>query len=118
MVGVLVVGVIVLGVQGFRLVAAIRHQQTTTAPILASTQKTSHDAAHTARLVKSCVDPDGKCFQDGQKRTADAIGSINRNIIASAACAGQIVRHHPNAKPKALTARITTCVVQQIAPTQ
>jgi hypothetical protein len=47
-------------------------------------------AAPTA-LIKSCVDPDGQCFQEAAQRQADLIGDppapINNVVILAAACA-------------------------------
>lgn len=45
----------------------------------------------TTALIKSCVDPDGQCFQEAAQRQADIIGDppapINNVIILAAACA-------------------------------
>lgn len=47
--------------------------------------------ADSTALIKSCVDPEGKCFLEAAKRQADVIGDppapINNVIILAAACA-------------------------------
>lgn len=98
-----------------QVVTAIRTQQKGNATTLAATHAAAHDAARTARLVKSCVIPTGKCFLRGRARTGQAIGSINRSVIASAACAATLVRTYPAATPPDLTDRITACVVTQLS---
>jgi hypothetical protein len=43
-----------------------------------------------ARQIKSCVDPQGSCFRQGQRRTAKAIVGINqgtlRVVVAALSC--------------------------------
>jgi hypothetical protein len=41
----------------------------------------------TNELIASCVTPDGKCAQDGAKRTGEAVANIGRLSIYAAACA-------------------------------
>ena len=40
--------------------------------------------------VLDCTSPEGQCFKDGQKRTASAVGDINRVVILAAACASAL----------------------------
>ena len=50
------------------------------------------NGSHAARdLIIDCVQPTGKCYQDGQARTAKAIGSINEVSVLAAACAPNYV---------------------------
>lgn len=48
---------------------------------------TQRDNAETLRLIRSCTTPGRECFDEGQKRTADAVADINRVAIYAAACA-------------------------------
>jgi hypothetical protein len=41
-----------------------------------------------ARML-DCTEPTGKCYQQGQRRTGEAIGSINDAAILAAVCAHQ-----------------------------
>lgn len=46
----------------------------------------SYIGAKTRATLIDCTDPEGKCYQEGQKRSAKLIGSIFEVIIASDAC--------------------------------
>lgn len=43
----------------------------------------------TVNVIRDCTEPDGKCFKDGQRRTARAVGDISLAQIAAVACADQ-----------------------------
>lgn len=38
-------------------------------------------------LLIDCTDPKGQCYQEGQRRTGEAVGNINEVIIAAVYCA-------------------------------
>lgn len=42
---------------------------------------------HNTDIIRDCTDPEGKCFQDGQARTAEAVGNINKVVTAASFCA-------------------------------
>lgn len=46
-------------------------------------------AAITALKVKDCTSPSGKCYQDGGRRTGQAVGSINTVTQIAVICADQ-----------------------------
>lgn len=62
------------------LVSAIRETQQTNTGLTRETHSTTD-------LIKSCVEPTGKCYLRGQRKTAGAVASINRVVILAAACA-------------------------------
>jgi hypothetical protein len=63
-------------------VSVIRGTQQNNAPKIDNTEET-------LKLVKDCVLPGGKCFERGQKQTADAVGSISLRQVAAVACGDQ-----------------------------
>jgi hypothetical protein len=91
----------------------IRHQQVQSVSTLSSAKQASHDAAETAKVIKSCVDPDGRCYQRGQRRTADAVANINRVVILASACAvgqtGSVGR---------IQTAVQACVIDRLAADQ
>lgn len=88
----------------------IRHQQVQSVSTLSSAKQASHDAAETAKVIKSCVDPDGRCYRRGQRRTAAAVANINRVVILASACAvgktGSVAQ---------IQNQIQQCVIQGLA---
>lgn len=57
---------------------------------LAYRQAVTNDATQDARrTIVDCVTPAGKCYQDGQKRTADIVGKVLQGSIIAAVCANQ-----------------------------
>lgn len=66
-------------------------QQLTQARIAADQAKAAANAARdTNRQIQSCVDPEGKCYREGAKRTASALASINTIVRYSVACSTRI----------------------------
>lgn len=110
--GLLILLVIAAIGQTRTLVGSIRHQQQSNVSTLTSTQQAARDAARTARLVKSCVDPDGQCFKDAQSKTAAAVASINQVVVLAAACA--VDQHGTVAH---VQTAIQTCVINRLALT-
>ena len=86
------------------VVTAIRDTQVTNTSTNKNTNRTLH-------LVRSCVTPGHKCYVDSQRRTGQAVGSINQVVILAAACSVGL--------PEGLTvaqraARVKTCVVHAL----
>lgn len=61
----------------------------------------------TLALIKDCTQPDGECFKRGQRRTAAAVGDINRVVILAASCASGPV--------KKSVEEIQSCVIARLA---
>lgn len=51
-----------------------------------SDQQRRQESRETLATIKSCVEPTGACYRDGQRRTAGAVSSINQVIVLAAAC--------------------------------
>ena len=49
-----------------------------------SAQRTNTE---TLELIRSCTTPGKPCFDEGQKRTGEAVGTINQVSVFAAACA-------------------------------
>jgi hypothetical protein len=77
----------------------IRESQVTNTKTLDTTQRTL-DA------VLDCTTPGRKCFDRGQKQTADAVADINKVAVLAAACADE-----PGVQGRD---EIFACVVQQL----
>lgn len=59
--------------------------------------------------INDCTQPTGKCYRAGQKRTGDAVASINRVVILAASCAvGE------NGREPQVEARIQACVIDRL----
>lgn len=87
------------------LVTAIRETQTTNTAVV-------QDTHATAELIKSCVEPSGDCFRQGQRRTATAVADINRVVILAAACASGLP---PGMSVSDRQTRISSCVIDRLA---
>lgn len=55
--------------------------------ILLRLNSIAHSNHATNTTVLSCVDPAGKCYRDGQARTAAAVGILQADIVRDAAAA-------------------------------
>jgi hypothetical protein len=95
--------------------------------VLASIRQTQLEGTPTGRKllasaerILDCTDPGdpktgrpvGKCYRDGQERTANAVGDINRVIILAAACSAGL--------PQGLSVQqreneIESCVIDRLA---
>jgi hypothetical protein len=73
LVGVLVVLVLAILVQTWGLVDAIRENQKIN--------------TETLRILQDCTVPENDCYERSQKRTAEAVGDINKITLYAAACA-------------------------------
>jgi len=75
---------------------AIRSGQTSRAPMLAQTNHAAHAAERGTRIIRDCTTPGRPCFEEGQRRTARAIGDlIQGNQQAAAAAASCAANIHP-----------------------
>lgn len=74
-------------------VLAIRTTQQEGSPAVKQIIAQGKDQKELLHTIQSCTDPKGKCYQEGQQRTADAVGSINEITIYAVVC-GQ---RHPGA---------------------
>lgn len=48
---------------------------------------TTYEAEQQRDRLIDCTTPGGRCFEDSQKRTADAVGNLNEITVFAAACA-------------------------------
>lgn len=80
LIGVLVVGLIVLLVSTWQLTTALREGQKDSA-------ERGKAIVRSTELIEDCTQPDGECFQEGQRRTAEAVIGINDNNRATIAAA-------------------------------
>ena len=105
LVGMLLVAVLVLMTRTWALTDQIRESQKTNTGTLEATQKTL-DA------VEDCTQPTGECFQRGQKRTASAVGDINRVVILASACSVGLDQRLSVEERQQL---ISSCVINRLA---
>lgn len=70
---------IILGV-----LVALAAQSASTTHAIRETQVDNHTLLDT---INDCTQPSGDCYMRGQKRTGDAVASINRVVILASACA-------------------------------
>lgn len=54
---------------------------------VAKLQTVAYNTNSTSKRLLDCTSPQGKCYQDGNRRTGEAIGNINRVSIYAAYCA-------------------------------
>jgi hypothetical protein len=97
-----VIGVLVASLVLLTLVAIVQTRGTTAA-IRASQQQ----RADTFALLVDCTSPSGRCFQRGQRQTANAVASINKVTVYAASCASQ--------RPGQSAEEIRRCVVRLLA---
>jgi hypothetical protein len=87
------------------LVSAIRETQKSNTGLTRETHSTTD-------LIRSCVDPSGRCFKRGQRRTAQAVADINRVIVLAAACS---VGVPPSLSVADRQVAIQSCVIDRLA---
>lgn len=80
LIGALVVGFVVMGIVTAATVSAIRESQLTN-------RKLAVDNAKVLDRINDCTTPGRKCFDDGQKRSASVISTLNQGAAAAAAAA-------------------------------
>lgn len=84
---------------------AIRDTQVTNTQLLENT-------GATLELIQSCTTPGEPCYDDGQKRTAAAVGDINRVIVLAAACS---VGLDPDYSVDKRQVAIQECVIERLS---
>lgn len=102
--GALIVGVLYLIVQIYGLADSIRTAQK-------GNTKTITNSQETLDVVKDCTQPKGTCYQDGQKRTGQAVQDISEATTQASIYAAYCVHREPDAS----VAKIEACVNQQFA---
>jgi predicted PurR-regulated permease PerM len=114
LVGVILIVVTVLVGRVSDVVTAIRETQQEGSPVLKAISAQQDDikraadsAQETNEQVLDCLEPEGVCYQESQKRTADLVTNFNRVVIYAAACASG---------PRKLTVEeIQSCVIDRLA---
>lgn len=87
------------------LIAAIRQTQ------LENTPTGDKLLAASDRII-DCTEPTGDCYKDGQRRTAQAVGNINRVIVLAAACS---VGLDPALDVAERQTEIQSCVIERLS---
>lgn len=99
----LLVAALALSVVG--VVAAIRQTQIEGTPngrkILAASER-----------ILDCTDPEGECYQQGRKQTADAVSDVNRVVVLAAACSIGLDRDLPVSRRQII---IQDCVIERLS---
>ena len=108
LVGVLIVAVLALLIRTWSVTDQIRESQQTNTGTLEASQRT-------LGAVEDCTQPTGKCFLRGQKRTASAVGDINRVVILASACS---VGLETGLSVEQRQAEIQQCVIDRLAATK
>lgn len=65
-----------------------------------------------ADRILDCTNPEGQCYKDSQKRTAQAVGDINRVIVLAAACSVGLDREMSVERRQIV---IQECVINRLA---
>ena len=90
-IGVVIMALVVLGavtvIRTTTAVELIRTEQIRNVERSKETNENTEALKEAVRLIISCTTPEGECSQRGQRRTGEAVASINDVIIAAAACA-------------------------------
>lgn len=105
LVGVLVVGVLTVLVRTNQVAETIREAQ------VESIQR-GKEIQSLSETINGCVDPEGSCYKQGQRRTAGAVADINRVVILAAACS---VGLSPDVTVVERQAAIQSCVLERLA---
>ena len=93
-------------------VVNIRSDQVDNNIVLDKLKQNSKISRHTLREIRSCVQPDGACYKDGEKRTGRAVSNIGQVTILAAACAGDYNLVGLSTPERA--ARIQKCIVREL----
>lgn len=94
-------------VQTFGLVSQVRETQQGNASVLKSAQAAAESAEKGTDRIEDCTTPGRKCYDDGQKQTAQYLSDLNRVIAYAAACADQAGVQ--------TEAEVYACVIQRLA---
>ncbi len=68
--------------------------------------KTAHQTADTQKAIEDCTTPGGRCYEDGRRRTAQAIDDIVKVSIYMAECA----RLYPGESGPEYDKKLESCV--------
>ena len=85
----LIMAVTVTMLQTGTVVDLIRNDQKAGIERAKVTKSNTEQIKQLAETIRSCTDPAGECYKQGQERTGAAVASINEVIIYAAACADQ-----------------------------
>lgn len=100
--GALIVGVLYMIVQIYGLTDSIRSTQKGNTTTIKNSQETLD-------VVKDCTQPNGACYQDGQKRTGKAVQDISEATTQASIYAAYCVHTEPSSS----VAAIERCVNHQ-----
>lgn len=114
-VGIVVVLLVVTVARIGTVVELIRGQQVANAPVLTSTHQAASASERSLRLIKSCVKPGGSCNKRSRKQTAGFLGSLNTQMVATAACEVVLSRESAGETAEQLATGITDCVTRTLA---
>lgn len=67
----------------------------------------------TAEQVESCTTPEGKCFQESQRRTGEAVNSIGQLSVYASACAADVDQTLPVRQRVRIIERCVNRLAQQ-----
>jgi hypothetical protein len=101
-------GIAVSGLIGSLLVGVVVVAQIRSAQVDRAPKNDANDA--TLAIIRDCTEPTGDCFREAQRRTAEAVGDINRVIVIAAACASKPYEQS--------VTRIAKCVTRRLADAQ
>lgn len=102
---VVILGLVTLLVSTWQIADEVRNTQIEGTP-------TGKKLVASADRILDCTSPEGQCFKDGQKRTANAVGDINRVIVLAAACS---VGLNPEWSVSRRQTAIQTCVIDRLS---
>ena len=100
-----ILGVIVTLVSTWQIADEVRETQLEGTP-------TGQKLLESSERVLDCTSPEGQCFKDGQKRTANAVGDINRVIVLAAACSVGLDAEWSVSRRQTA---IQTCVIERLS---
>jgi uncharacterized Ntn-hydrolase superfamily protein len=106
----LLMSVLYINLQAAHTTDAIRSTQQTNTAINVNQTRLLRQITRVSKRIRSCTTPGQPCFTDAQKRTGDAVASINRVVILAAACAVGQTGTVPEIK-----SAIQTCVINGLA---
>lgn len=79
------------------------------------TRQTQLDNADTNKRIKDCVDPNGKCYKDGQARQAAVLKSFQEYVILANACEA-VVQGHNTTDLNEAEKQIRECIADRLKP--
>lgn len=81
--------------------------------LTAQNNQLAHRVQDTNARIADCTSPAGVCYRDGQARTGQAVGALERAEVYVAECA----RRFPGGSGPAFDAELEACVVGKLAAT-